>query len=106
MMMQTGEFHWRDGVFFSRDEHGRVHVRIDRGPKVESPDARPEDRVIAQQGWTVLPERATEVVLCIPPNEWASIVAHVARGNGSVDAYGKASALHGPSGAPMWRTDD
>lgn len=43
-----GEFHWRDGWYFSRAEDGSVQVRIGDGP--------------------------TKV---IPPAEWASIVAWV-----------------------------
>lgn len=47
--MEPGEFHWTDGWFFRREDDGAVRIRHNE----ESP-------------------------ITIPPNEWCSIVAHVA----------------------------
>lgn len=65
--METGEFHWTNGVYFKRNADGSVRLRVNR-------------------------DDADVVTENIPPAEWASIVAHVSDG-GSALAYGVANAL-------------
>ena len=69
--METGEYHWRDGVYFKRmDEDGTVRLRVE---------------------WAG--DSGDMVSRVIPANEWASIVAHVAAGDDGV-AFARAQAVH------------
>ena len=60
-------FHWRDGWFFQRTKLGAVLVTVPNG-----------------QGQKV-----------IPPNEWASIVAHVSRQGENGESFKQALDFHG-----------
>lgn len=68
--MQPNSYHWRDGWYFCREDDGTVVV----------------------QGHD--PARVTPIVLRIPPEEWASIVAHVSARGGTAAAYAAAEQLH------------
>jgi hypothetical protein len=59
-------FHWRDGYYFQRLPLGAVLV--------------------------TLPDHSQKV---IPPNEWASIVAHVSQAGETAESFAAALAFHG-----------
>lgn len=74
--MEIGEFHNRDGWYFKRMEDGAVRIRKTMSPHVDS---------------------ATEHEHVIPPNEWASILAHTSGGYASGDtavAWDNAQRFH------------
>lgn len=71
------EFHWKDGWFWRRLDDGSVQIR--KGAGFES-DA----------------DHRTDLMLVVPPNEWASIVASVAAG-GEGPNYKAATDLHAGS---------
>lgn len=79
-------FHWREGIYFGRMQGGSVRIIIRRDLKDEIPkvdDPGDSKRNLVDQ--------------VIPPSEWASIVAYVAKGghNFSADGYEAATKLHG-----------
>ena len=71
--MEIGEFHNRDGVFFKRLDDGSVRLRIAAGEPF---------------GLT------HDINHVIPANEWASVVASVAKG-GESENYTIAQGVHG-----------
>lgn len=62
-------FHWRDGNYFRRCGHGVVEMK-----RVE--------------------EGAGDVVIRIPRNEWASIIAHVSEPGDTAEQFQRAQAFH------------
>jgi hypothetical protein len=63
---QVGYYHWRDGIYFRRNDDGSVRV--------------------ASQTHAILFD--------VPPNEWASIVAHVSAKGETGEAFARAQAFH------------
>jgi hypothetical protein len=70
MAAPANGFHWRDGIYFARNDDGSVYVSIP--DKLDAPCRE----------------------LTIPGNEWCSIVAAVCGGGGNADTVAKAAALH------------
>jgi hypothetical protein len=69
--MEMGEFHWTDGWYFKRMDDGAVRVRhYDPSGHMDT------------------------IAITIPPNEWASIIAHVGATGGTAEGYAAADALH------------
>lgn len=72
------EFHWRDGWTFARNDDGSVTVRNENFVDDRLPDSQP----------------GRFVLLTIPPNEWASIVASVSKGGETSESYNGTLAFH------------
>lgn len=79
-------FHWREGIYFGRMEAGSVRLIIRRDLKDEIPKVDEEGKA----------ERNL-VDRIIPPSEWCSIVAHVAKGETAFprNEFEIATDLHG-----------
>jgi hypothetical protein len=71
--MEIGEFHNRDGWYFTRLTDGAVRIRKTVAARADSP---------------------VEHEHVIPANEWASIVAHVSARGEAGDTYTEASDFH------------
>ena len=79
-------FHWQHGIYFRRLDDGSVETRI-----------RLTAKEVNLAVWTGGEAYRVEI---IPPNEWASIVAHVTTRGDTADAYADALALHGAAPTP------
>ena len=66
----TGIYHWRDYWFFKRGADGTVVIRRQTPGEVVGPE------------------------LFIPPNEWASIIAHVSARGENAETYEEATTFH------------
>jgi hypothetical protein len=66
-------FHWRDGWMFSREEDGTV--------------------VVTQELWESGKTPVSTEYMRIPPEEWASIVSSVSKGDETAN-YWRALGLH------------
>lgn len=76
-MSVEGFHHWRDGVYFRREESGAVLIRIFHPYQVDHQRGRHEREI------------------CIPPDEWCSIVAAVSASGEDSATYQVARRLHG-----------
>ncbi len=72
------EFHWRDGWAFTRNDDGSVMIRNENFVDDRLPDSHP----------------GRFVLLTVPPNEWASIVASVSKGGETSESYSGTLAFH------------